>query len=103
VTSKPFIRLNLPTDNVDQIWQFLTIGLLLVVQFDKIDQRYGDILGYFLLRQKIYMFTRKGSLDPWFDVSNCRFQKWFDVVVLNFKIQLFLAWQVCSKNSKRIG
>jgi hypothetical protein len=39
-------------------------GLLLVAQFVKIAQKYGEILGYFLLRQKFYFFTRKGSLDP---------------------------------------
>jgi hypothetical protein len=79
---------------------FLPIWLLLEAQFDKIAQRYGDILGYFLLRQKIYFFTLKGSLDTWFVVSIFRFQKWFDVVVFNFKNELFWLGKFVGKISK---
>jgi hypothetical protein len=46
------MRLNIQIENDNQIGQFfLPIGLLLEAQFDKIAQRYGDILGYFLLGQ----------------------------------------------------
>jgi hypothetical protein len=71
---------------------FSPIGLLLgaLCDFLKVEValRNGDILGYFLFKQIYYNLTYISCLKTWFVVSILRFQKWFDVDVLGFQVEL---------------
>jgi hypothetical protein len=46
-------------------------------------------LGYFWLKQIYYIFTKIGDFKTWLVVAILRFQKWFDVDVLEFQIELW--------------
>jgi hypothetical protein len=51
----------------------------------EVAQRNGDILGYFLLK---HIFTKIGTFKTWFVVGILRFQKRFNVHILDFQFEL---------------
>ncbi len=55
----------------------------------EVAERNGDILGYFLLRQMFYTFTKISSFIVEFVILG--FKKWFYVDVLDFQIE-FHCW-----------
>ncbi len=75
----------------DQIgWFFCQLGYfwmpIVPVWKDEVAQRNGDILGYLLLKQLLYVITKISSFKTWFVVGILRFQKGFVVDVSDFKI-----------------
>jgi len=56
---------------------------------DEVTQRNGDTLGYFLLKHFFFIFTYISSLKVRFVFAGIfKFQKWFDVDILDFQIEL---------------
>jgi hypothetical protein len=55
---------------------------------DEVAQSNGDILGCFLFGQIYYIFTEAGKFKTWFAEGILRFQKWFNVDILDFQLEL---------------
>ncbi len=49
----------------------------------------GNILGYFCLKQVLYIFILIQSFKAWLAVSILRVQKWFDVDILDVQIEVW--------------
>ncbi len=49
----------------------------------------GNVLDNFLLKQFFFISQKMSSFKTWFTVGSFRFQKSFDIDVLNFHIVIF--------------
>jgi hypothetical protein len=77
---------------VTGLGNFWPIGLLLKAYYifgkDEVAQSNGNILGHFWFKQIYYILTKIGTSKTLSVVSILKFQKWFDVDILDFRFEL---------------
>ncbi len=92
ISVKPSLIFYKDRDRVTKLGSFIKIGLLfkLTVIFwkDEVSPKNGNIFGYFSFNQFFYIFTVISSFKTRFAIGILKFQKWFDVDVFNFQIDV---------------